>query len=159
LNTIAQQLNIKDFPFEIRDKQDNLLYFENSDEYWGKHEFDSAGRERYYENSYGFWHKYEYGSDGNVIYCEDSDGVIIDKRPKNDVITLNGIKYKRIDDFNHGIDAIKYCLTDKLWIKKLEFNSAGNRIYYEDSKGLIRDNRSKHDVITLNGIKYKRIDK
>jgi hypothetical protein len=96
--TIAQQLNVTDFPFEIRDKQDNLLYFENSDEYWGKHEFDSAGRERYYENSYGFWHKYEYGSDGNVIYCEDSDGVIIDKRPKNDVITLNGIKYKRIDE-------------------------------------------------------------
>lgn len=29
---------------------------------------------------------------------------------------------KPIDDFNHGIDAIRYCLTDKLRRKKLEFN-------------------------------------
>jgi len=29
---------------------------------------------------------------------------------------------KPIDDFNHGIDAIRYCLTDKLRRKKLEFD-------------------------------------
>ena len=77
MKTIAQQLNVTDFPFRIKDKQGNVLYFENSEGYWGK---------------------YEYDSDGNVIYCEDSDGVIIDNRPKNEIITLNGIKYKRIDD-------------------------------------------------------------
>ena len=31
--TIAQQLNIKDFPFEIKDKNGNRIYLENSDGY------------------------------------------------------------------------------------------------------------------------------
>jgi YD repeat-containing protein len=77
MKTIAQQLNIKDFPFSIKDKQGNELYFEDSD---------------------GFWHKLEYDSSGNIIYYEDSDGIITDNRPKDDIITLNGIKYKRIDE-------------------------------------------------------------
>jgi len=120
MKTIAEQLNIKDFPFIIKDKQGRELYhedsnggwlrreydssgnekyLENSDGFWWKKEFDSAGRELYYEDSRGFWYKYEYDSEGNEIYCEDSSGVISDKRPKpDDVITLNGIKYKRIDD-------------------------------------------------------------
>ena len=78
MKTIAEQLKIKDFPFEIKDKQGNILYQENSNGYWHKWEFDSAGNEIYYENS---------------------NGKIVDKRPKpDDVITLNGIKYKRIDE-------------------------------------------------------------
>jgi hypothetical protein len=66
--TIAEQLNIKEFPFKIKDKQGNLLYFENSSR---------------------CWFRYEYDSDGNEIYSENS---------KNNIITLNGIKYKRIDE-------------------------------------------------------------
>ena len=78
MKTIAQQLNIKDFPFRIRDKQGNEIYFEGSDGSWGKWEFDSAGSEKYYENS---------------------KGEIRDNRPKpDDVITLNGIRYKRINE-------------------------------------------------------------
>jgi hypothetical protein len=30
MKTIAQQLNITDFPFEINDKNGNEIYFENS---------------------------------------------------------------------------------------------------------------------------------
>lgn len=66
--TIAEQLNIKEFPFKIKDKQGNLLYFENSNR---------------------VWYRYEYDSDGNAIYSENS---------KDNIITLNGIKYKRIDE-------------------------------------------------------------
>ena len=62
--TIAQQLKIKEFPFEIR---------------------DSNGKEIYAENSYGYWIKYEYDSVGQVIYYEQSDGLIVDNRPKTDV--------------------------------------------------------------------------
>jgi len=76
--TIAQQLNVKDFPFVIKDKQGNVLHQEDSNGYWSKREYDSEGRE---------------------IYYEDSIGNIIDNRPKpDDVITLNGIRYKRIDE-------------------------------------------------------------
>jgi hypothetical protein len=76
MKTIAQQLNIKDFPFRIKDKN---------------------GNEIYYETSYGFWFKYEYDSNGNRIYFEDSCGLIIDKRPKGcegKVFEIDGKKYK-----------------------------------------------------------------
>ena len=76
MKTIAEQLNIKDFPFRIKDKQGNVLYQEDSNRYWSKMEYDSVG---------------------NRIYYEDSIGNIIDNRPKDDVITIEGIKYKRIE--------------------------------------------------------------
>jgi hypothetical protein len=73
MKTIAQQLNIKEFPFEIRDKNGNEIYFENSNRYWYKCEFDSNGSD---------------------IYYEDSDGYIVDKRCENKVVEIDGIKYK-----------------------------------------------------------------
>jgi len=104
MKTIAQQLSIKDFPFIIKDKNGKQTYFENSDGYWVKREYDSKGKviycedsegycykfeydsngkEIYSEDSDGFWSKYEYDSNGNQTYYEDSDGYIIDNRPKN----------------------------------------------------------------------------
>ena len=82
--TIAQQLNVTDFPFRIKDKQGNLLYFEDSDGFWSRREYDSKGGEIFYEDSTGDWRKYEYDSDGKAIYIEDCDGVIIDNRPKEE---------------------------------------------------------------------------
>ena len=64
MKTIAQQLNIKEFPFVIK---------------------DSNGQEIYFENSNGFWAKSEYDSNGNQIYYENSDGKIIDNRPKQEL--------------------------------------------------------------------------
>lgn len=74
--TIAQQLNVTDFPFRINNKEGEEIYYEDSDGYWWKREYDLSGSE---------------------IYYEDSGGIIIDNRPKDDVITLNGIKYKRVE--------------------------------------------------------------
>ena len=62
--TIAQQLKIKEFPFIIK---------------------DSKGKEIYYENSDGYWVKQEYDSKGNRIYWENSDGTIHDNRPKTEI--------------------------------------------------------------------------
>jgi len=36
---------------------------------------DANGSETYYERSDGFWHKCEYDTEGTVTYREDSDGV------------------------------------------------------------------------------------
>jgi len=104
--TIAQQLKIKQFPFEIKDSEGNRIYLENSYGLWAKREWDSKGKEIYWENSYGAWAKREFDSDGNKIYYENSDGywakrkydskgnliylensngVITDNRPKTDV--------------------------------------------------------------------------
>jgi hypothetical protein len=73
MKTIAQQLNIKEFPFIIRGSMGNVIY---------------------YENSKGFWYKREYDSNGNEIYYEDSDGIVIDKRLKQVELTLDEIANK-----------------------------------------------------------------
>ena len=83
--TIAKQLKIKEFPFEIKDSKGNCIYFEDSDGYWVKREYDSNGNRIYSENFNGFWIKREYDSNGNVIYWEDSDGKILDNRPKTEI--------------------------------------------------------------------------
>jgi hypothetical protein len=62
MKTIAQQLNVKDFPFSIKDANGNEIYFEYSN---------------------GFWRKAEYDANGNRIYLKDSTGMIIDNRPTN----------------------------------------------------------------------------
>ena len=59
---------------EIRNKDNELIYVEDSDGFWVKREFDSQGTE---------------------IYYESSDGIIIDHRPP-EVIEHNGHKYKLI---------------------------------------------------------------
>ena len=79
MKTIAQQIKW-DFKANgnlvIKDKNGNLIYFENSNGGWGKRERDSKGNEIYYENS---------------------EGEIIDDRPKpceDKEIVIEGIKYK-----------------------------------------------------------------
>ena len=122
MKTIAQQLNVKQFPFEIKDKNGkviyyedsygywckneydsngNLTYVENSNGFWRKKEYDSNGNEIYYENSNGFWWKSEFDSNGNEIYYEDSKGEIIDNRPKGcegKVVEIDGKKYKLVSE-------------------------------------------------------------
>ena len=107
MKTIAGQINW-DFKangnLEIKDKNGSYIYFEDSDGYWVKKEYDSKGKEIYsedsdgywskreynsqgkeiyYEDSDGFWTKREYDSQGNKIYFENSSGIIEDKRPKH----------------------------------------------------------------------------
>ena len=55
MKTIAQQLNVREFPFIIKNSQRNEIYYEDSDGYWFKKEFDSQGKEIYFENSDGGW--------------------------------------------------------------------------------------------------------
>ena len=122
MKTIAQQLNIKTFPFEIKDSKGNLIYFEKSNGFWVKYEYDAQGEEIYYENSDNFWvkrefdsqgrvichknsdnfwAKYEYDSKGNQIYYENSDGEITDKRIK--ILTMDEIATK----FNIPVSQLK----------------------------------------------------
>jgi hypothetical protein len=63
-----------------------------------------------------------YNANGNLIYIESSDGTW-EKREYN---ADNQMTYR---EYNDGF-----------WIKK-EYDDQGNKIYYEDSYGVIRDNR------------------
>ena len=80
--TIAQQLNVKNFPFEIKDANGKQIYYENSDGYWSKYAYDANGNEIYFEESNGSWYKNEYDANGKQIYQEYSNGTIVDNRPK-----------------------------------------------------------------------------
>jgi hypothetical protein len=97
MKTIAQQLNIKEFPFRIKDNDGNIIYFEDINTYWSKRELKD-GKEVYYEDSNGYWSKREY-KDGKIIYYENSNGKIIDNRPKErpcvgKKVTIDGVDYE-----------------------------------------------------------------
>jgi len=118
MKTIAQQLNVKDFPFRIKDKNGNVIYYETSKGYslkrefnsngkliydetsdgvWTKREYDSNGNVIYYETSTGYWEKIEYDSDENQIYYETSDGYVEDNHQKpveGKVVEIDDKKYK-----------------------------------------------------------------
>ena len=53
MKTKAQQLKIKQFPFEIKDEKGNLIYFEDVTNFWVRREFDENNNQMYYENSNG----------------------------------------------------------------------------------------------------------
>lgn len=140
MKTIAEQLGVTDFPFLIKDKQGNEIYYE-IDGYWSKKEYDSENRELYCEDSSGFWWRREFDSDGNIRYFQNSRGEIEDNRPKPD--TTHG------EDW----DDIRAMLDNEDW-DELAYGSAGKKVYHINS-----DAETKPDeIITLNGIKYKRID-
>jgi len=104
--TIAQQLNVIEFPFEIKDKNGNIIYYENSTGFWWKSEYDDKGNQIYSENSNKYWWKSEYDENGNEIYYENSIGEIIDNRPKIKEVTMDevakalgvNVKYLKIKD-------------------------------------------------------------
>ena len=124
MKTICQQLNIKEFPFVIKDSNNNEIYYEDSDGYWYKQEYDSNNNVIYFENSNGYWwkkkwnlnnkevycedskgywSKKEYNSNNNIIYFENSEGLVRDNRPKQVELTLEEIAKK----FNISVNDLK----------------------------------------------------
>jgi len=112
--TIAQQLNITDFPFTINNAADKEIYYEDSTGYWFKKEYNGNGNVARWEDSTGYWAKWEYNANGNVarredstgywlkceydadvnlVYMETQDGIKLDNRPKTE-ITLDEITNK-----------------------------------------------------------------
>ena len=132
MKTIAQQLNIKDFPFQIYDKRGNMIYLETHDGFWAKREYDSNGKPTYYENSCGFWEKREYDSDGNETYYENSDGY----------------RYKR--EYDSDGNETYFENSDGFWERR-EYDSNGKETYFEDSKG---DKRGRPALIQMARTNY-----
>ena len=60
------------FPIQIKDAKGNETYYENSDGFWYRCEYDANGNETYYEDSDGDWARYEYDAYGRVTYFEDN---------------------------------------------------------------------------------------
>jgi len=87
------------FPIKINDSNGKLTYFEASNGYGERWEYDDNGKVTYCEDSDDYWHKYERDDNGNETYYENSGGL---KRgtPKSSktcegkVIEVDGLKYK-----------------------------------------------------------------
>ena len=85
------------FPIKIKDEKGNETYFEDSDGFWARYEYNENGKVTYYEESDGYWSRYEYDKDGNETYFENSNGYKEGtKRGSCDgkVIEVDGKKYK-----------------------------------------------------------------
>jgi len=125
MKTIAEQLNVKEFPFVIRDKNDNRIYTEYYDKSWYKREYDSNGNEIYFEDNYGFWSRIYY-EDSSEFWC------------------------KR--EFDDKSNLISYKDSNGKW-EKYEYDSNLNKIYHETNEGVILDKRVTE--LTLNQIAEK----
>jgi len=130
MKTIAQQIKW-DFDrndnLEIRDKNDNPIYFENRNGDWYKWGYDSNGNEIYLETFNGDWTKREYDSKNNLIYVEDSDGYIINNRPKNEItIDVSGIE-------NSGKSRVIFLLKQLLKEQKFNVEFDGGRDFDDES--------------------------
>jgi hypothetical protein len=77
--TIAKQLQIKKFPFIIKDYEGNEIYREDSDGYWSKRKYEK-GKQIYFEDTHEYWSKKDYDEWGNQIYYETINGVVFDRR-------------------------------------------------------------------------------
>ena len=64
----------------IHDEYGNEIYYEDSDGFWVKKEFNENGDMTYFEDIRGNWYKYEYDEYNNEIYMENSYGHIRDNR-------------------------------------------------------------------------------
>ena len=100
--TIAQQIKWNfetNSILEIKDKNGNRIYYEDSSGYWSKRERDSQGNCICIEYSYGIWVKREFDSQGKLIYWDNSNGLIKDKRPKScegKIVEFEGEKFKLV---------------------------------------------------------------
>jgi hypothetical protein len=118
--TLAQQLGINNFPFDIKDNNGNCIYF---------------------EKSYGYWFKREINHNNKVIYYENSNGFIDDDRPKTlaTQLKINNFPFEITDNKGNSI----YCgYSDGYWFKR-EFDQNNEKIYFEDSDGNIQISKEK----------------
>ena len=100
LSEIYKKLGIAfTFPIEINDSNGRKTYYEASDDYWERYEYDANGNPTYSEDSNDVWERWERDADGNMTYYEDSDGVQEGtprsaKTCEGKVVEVDGIKYK-----------------------------------------------------------------
>jgi YD repeat-containing protein len=111
--TIAKQLNIKKFPFIIKDKRGNTIYKEWLD---------------------GYWNKCEYDTNGHLTRCEDSNGILEIKENNN----LTYRKYKNGSwekyEYNANGKVTRFERSDGFWYTR-EYDDNGNLLHDEDSNG------------------------
>jgi hypothetical protein len=122
--TLAKQRKVTKFPFKIRNKNGNIIYYEDSEGKWNKKEFDADGNKTFWLTHTGEWEKMEYRSPLEVTYLEKSDG------------------YWSKWEYDANGNQTRFEKSDGFW-SSCEFDDQDNVIYMENSRGEVRDNRPK----------------
>ena len=124
------------------DDRGNMLYFEDSNGYWDKYEYDDNGNRIYYEDSDGYWEKREYDDKGKMLYWEDSDGEWgkFEYDKGNKIYWEDSTGYWDKYEYDDRGREIYHEDSDGYWEKR-EYDDRGREIYHEDSDGYIYDNR------------------
>lgn len=119
MKTIAEQLNVKEFPFEIKDSKGNLIYIEISEGYWGK---------------------FQYNSNGSKVYFENSDGIIISDGVKSDPIVDSVVEQfkerSKVGIQKYGTTLERDDLSPAEWIKEAQQEAMDFCLYLEKLKTL-----------------------
>ena len=134
------------FPIDIEDEKGNRTYYEDSNGFWTRREYDEDGNETYYETSGGYWSRSEYDKNGKETYYEDSDG---DKRGTKrgscdgKVIEVDGKKYKLMELW-YNIDMSRYDTPHYAQLFRSEATDARARARKNgDEKKQLRDTITK----------------
>ena len=64
------------FPIIIKDSNGKVTYFENSDGYCSRTEYDDNGKETYYDDSDSFIDKKRFDENGTEVYLEDGEALL-----------------------------------------------------------------------------------
>ncbi len=143
--TIAQQLNITTFPFEIKDEQGRLIYHEFIDGSWLKKEYDQNGNEIYYENSIGYILDNRPKPEPEPVKKQTAVEWLYSELSKNH-ISNNSIK-SRIDkeeeiwkqskamEKEQIIEAYLTPLSNEYWFQKDEILNQESEKYYNETYG------------------------
>jgi hypothetical protein len=136
MKTIAQELGITKFPFEIKDKRGNVIYRESLSGYWGKWIYNLQDMEVYYENS-----------EGTIIedrhYPEPVTDPELKLEPMKKTIAQQlGVTQFPFDIKDERGNLIYLEFENQYW-SKYKFDKEGKQIYYENSKGEIKGDYPK----------------
>lgn len=146
MQTIAQQLQIKKFPFQII-VDGKTIYSELASGHFTKYIYDENGNLVREESSNGSWVNYYFDREGRSLGCDDSEGYFerIEYDNKGRIVfEENKYVSQRTRYDAHGFPFYME-LSDGYWLKTI-YNCEGTLLYSEDSKGVIVDNRPESKI-------------
>ena len=112
--------------YHIYDGNSNVIYYEESSDYWIERKYDSNDNKIYQEDSDGNWSKTKYDEKGRATYYGYSDGSWVKK------------------GYDSNENQTYYGENSGYWYKR-EYDDYNNEIYFEDSDGNIVDKRRKYE--------------
>ncbi len=132
MQTFAQELGITEFPYQLFDKNEHLVYDESSNGCWFKKVFDNEGNQIHYSSSNGFWWKREYDVNHKVLVYKESNGFWYKQIFNDDGIR---VYFENSDGKIIGNKKTRDELVEEIWnamLVKLDAESQKRELHYQN---------------------------